>query len=71
MRFLAFKLHLGRARLDVFVQDEDGTIREVAVGWRTKITTNLIPRNWKELVLKEVQLQRSEEAAAKSGRVLF
>lgn len=71
IELLAANLHLGKNRMDVFVRDEVGLVREVAVTWRTRLPTNRIPTSWLSLVEQEVRFQQSQEVATKAGRFTF
>lgn len=56
--------------LEVRVEDVDGKVRRVDVRWHSKDLSTPIS-NWYEIVLAEVEFQRTEEHNKKTGRFSY
>ena len=59
MKPLFVVLYLGRNKLEVTVEDDQGRRRRVNIDWGAKEASNTPPANWPEMVERELQYQQS------------
>jgi len=69
-KLLFVVLHEGQPSLEATVEDDDRRRRRIDIRWMVKGEAPL-PDNWWDTVLGEVEVQRTEDARKKSGRILF
>jgi phenylpyruvate tautomerase PptA (4-oxalocrotonate tautomerase family) len=70
MRLVSAVLHLGKAKMEVVVQDVDGHRRRIDFQWSAKEVSDVPPDHWLSAVQGEIEFQRSEDLAEASGRKL-